>query len=42
VGHGFKLIFGRNEATAATWKKLTTQADKQSHAIVTELLSRRR
>src|SRR6202171_5603027 len=30
VGHGFKLLFGQNEATAATWKKLTAQADQQS------------
>jgi hypothetical protein len=42
IGHGFKLLFSRNEATAAAWKKLTTQADKQSDAIVSELLSRRR
>jgi len=41
VGHGFKLAFGRNEATAATWKKLTGQADQRSHEIVAELLSRR-
>ena len=27
VGHGFKLAFGRNEAMAATWQKLTAQAD---------------
>ena len=42
LGHGFKLLFSRDEATAATWKKLTSQADKQSDAIVSELLSRRR
>ncbi len=42
IGHGFKLLFSRNEATAATWKKLTAQADKQSDTIVSELLSRRR
>ncbi len=30
IGHGFKLIFSRNENTAATWKKLTTQADQSS------------
>ena|SRR5438094_10435095 len=28
LGHGFKLAFGRNENTAATWKKLTAQADQ--------------
>ncbi|HMG75287.1 MAG TPA: hypothetical protein VK582_17450 [Pyrinomonadaceae bacterium] len=41
VGHGFKLAFGRNEANAATWKKLTAQADQRSDEIVAELLSRR-
>ena len=41
LGHGFKLAFGRNEATAATWKKLTAQADQRSAEIVAELLSRR-
>jgi len=42
VGHGFKLLFSRNETTAATWKKLTTQADQRSEEIVNEVLSRRR
>jgi uncharacterized protein (DUF1778 family) len=42
VGHGFKLAFGRNEVTSATWKKLTAQADQRSDEIVNELLSRRR
>ncbi len=41
VGHGFKLLLSADEATAATWKKLTTQADQRSGEIVTELLSRR-
>ncbi len=41
MGHGFKLLFSPNEATAATWKKLTTQADQKSDDIVEELLSRR-
>jgi uncharacterized protein (DUF1778 family) len=41
VGHGFKLLFGRDDSTAATWKKLTTQADQRSDQIVDELLSRR-
>ena len=41
VGHGFKLAFGRNETTAAAWKKLTAQADQSSEEIVSELLSRR-
>ena len=42
IGHGFKLHFSGDETAAATWKKLTAQADKQSDAIVSELLSRRR
>ena len=41
IGHGFKLIFSRNETTAANWKKLTAQADQHSAKIVDELLSRR-
>ncbi len=41
VGHGFKLLFGRDEASAAAWTKLTTQADQRSDKIVDELLSRR-
>lgn len=42
LGHGFKMLFTNNENTAATWKKLTTQADQKSQAIMDELLSRRR
>src|SRR5260370_12304178 len=42
LGHGLKLLFSRNEATSATWKKLTNQADQQSDRIVEELLSRRK
>lgn len=41
LGHGFKLLFSRNETTAATWKKLTAQADQKSDRIVEEVLSRR-
>ncbi|MGH9968453.1 MAG: plasmid mobilization protein [Pyrinomonadaceae bacterium] len=41
VGHGFKLMLSNEEATAATWKKLTAQADQKSDRIVEELLSRR-
>jgi hypothetical protein len=41
IGHGFKLLFSRNETTAASWKKLTTQADQRSEEIVNEVLSRR-
>ncbi|HMG73660.1 MAG TPA: hypothetical protein VK582_09170 [Pyrinomonadaceae bacterium] len=41
IGHGFKLIFSRNDATATTWKKLTAQADQKSDEIVAHVLSRR-
>ena len=41
VGHGFKLLFSRNETTAATWQKLTAQADNRSDEIVNEVLRRR-
>lgn len=41
VGHGFKLVFGGDDKTAATWKKLTAQADQRSERITDELLSRR-
>ena len=41
IGHGFKLLFSRNEVTAGTWKKLTMQADQRSEEIVNEVLSRR-
>jgi hypothetical protein len=42
IGHGFKLLFSRNEAEASAWTKLTTQADSKANEIVTELLSRRK
>ena len=42
IGHGFKLLFSKNEAAAAAWKKLTVQADQHSAQIVDEVLSRRR
>ncbi len=42
VGHGFKLLFGDNETTAASWKKITIQADSRSERITDELLSRRK
>jgi len=41
IGHGFKLLFSRNESTAAQWSKLTTQADERSDEIVANVLSRR-
>jgi hypothetical protein len=42
LGHGFKLLLGANETTAAAWKKLMVQADQRSDTIVEELLSRRK
>jgi heme oxygenase len=42
VGHGFKLLFSDQQATAAAWKKFTTQAEQRGEEIVTELLSRRK
>jgi hypothetical protein len=41
VGHGFKLLFSRNETTAAAWKKFTTQADQRSDEITAHVLERR-
>ena len=41
VGHGFKLLLSGDEGTAASWRKLTAQADQRSDKIVEELLSRR-
>jgi DNA-binding protein Fis len=34
VGHGFKLLLSPDDA--ATWTRLTTQADQRSHEIVAE------
>src|ERR1044071_6871763 len=34
IGHGFKLAFGRNETAAATWKKLSGQADQRPDEIL--------
>jgi uncharacterized protein (DUF1778 family) len=41
IGHGFKLAFGRNQTAAATWQKLSAQADQRSDDIVKEVLYRR-
>jgi hypothetical protein len=41
IGHGFKLLFSSNKDSAATWSKLTTQADQRTEEIVEEVLSRR-
>jgi uncharacterized protein (DUF1778 family) len=42
IGHGFKLLFSREKDTAATWSKLTDQADQRSGEIVAHVLSRRK
>ena len=42
IGHGFKLLFSRNKDTAASWNRLTDQADKRSDEIVSNVLSRRK
>jgi len=41
VGHGFRLLLGSKEATAATWKKLTADVDHSAEIIADDLLSRR-
>lgn len=42
VGNGFRLLLSSEEATAATWKKVTAQADQRSEMIADDLLSRRK
>ena len=42
VGHGFKLMLGGDHATAAAWKKITTQVEERGEEIVTGLLARRK
>jgi hypothetical protein len=42
VGNGFRILFGsEEEATAATWKKITAQADQRSEKIADGLIARR-
>jgi len=41
VGNGFRLLLRSEEASAATWKKVTAQADQRSEKIADDLLSRR-
>lgn len=42
VGNGFRILFGsEEEATAATWRKVTAQADQRAGPIADGLLSRR-
>jgi hypothetical protein len=42
VGNGFRILFGsEEEANAATWKKITAQADLRSEKIADGLIARR-
>jgi hypothetical protein len=42
VGNGFRILFGsEEEANAATWKKITAQADQRSEKIADGLIARR-
>ena len=42
VGHGFRLLLDSKEASAAAWKKITSDTDQSSGVIADNLLSRRR
>jgi uncharacterized protein (DUF1778 family) len=42
VGHGFRMLFGSEPITAATWKKITADADQSSEIIAADLLSRKK
>ena len=42
AGNGFRLLFGSEPVTAATWKKITADADQSSDIIAANLLSRRK
>jgi hypothetical protein len=42
VGHGFKLLLGGEQPTAAAWKKITTQVEERGDEIVAGLLLRRK
>ena len=42
VGHGFRVLFGPEPITTATWKKITADADRSSEIIAADLLSRRK
>src|SRR5438067_12729715 len=41
AGNGFRLLFGSEPVTPATWKKITADADQSSETIA-DLLSRRK
>jgi uncharacterized protein (DUF1778 family) len=42
AGNGFRMLFGSEPVTAATWKKITADADQSSDIIAANLLSRRK
>ena len=42
IGHGFRMMFSSKEATAAAWKKYTTDIDQHSEIIAADLMSRRK
>jgi hypothetical protein len=42
VGNGFRMLPGSDPMTAATWKKITADADHSYEIIAADLLSRRR
>lgn len=42
AGNGFRMLFGSEPVTAATWKKITADADQSSEIIAADLLSRRK
>jgi len=42
VGNGFRMLLGSDPMTAATWKKITADADHSYEIIAADLLSRRR
>lgn len=41
VGNGFRLLIGSEGPSAATWKKVSAQADQRIENIADDLLSRR-
>ena len=42
AGNGFRMLFGSEPLTAATWNKITADADQSSDIIAANLLSRRK
>jgi len=42
AGNGFRMLFGSEPVTAASWRKVTADADQSSEIIAADLLSRRK